>query len=152
MNPHPIPHQRLVSLLATAGLLPFIIFTLLAFLQIYPDFAVQGLNTYSTAIITFLAGTWWGFALMMKNTPPKTRAAILLASNLVVIAAVFLVILAPPGVATFALAAFYPALLAGERLLPGLSRQPAYYRQMRVRVSMVALGTHLLTGWTFAPV
>ncbi len=145
-------YQNTVSLLATTGLLPFLLFTTMAFVQIYPGFAVSALNLYSTAIVAFLAGSWWGFALMMKSVSDAERITILLASNLTVILAVGILVFAAPGVTVFALAAFYPALLMGERFVPGLSRQPAYYRKVRIRVSMVALGTHLLTGWTFSPV
>ncbi len=145
-------HEKTAVVLAYAGAAPFLALTLMSFLHVAPDFALAAMTAYSLAIIAFLGGSWWGMALVMREISTSLRTMLLVASNLVVIFAVAMVVLFPGTVAIFALAGAYVALVFLERRLPGLSRQPAYYRAMRNRVSMIAAGSHLLFGWAISAV
>lgn len=145
-------HEKTAVLLANAGLAPFLILTLLSFLHIATDFALQAFVAYSLAIYCFLGGTWWGFALVMPDSPPATRTFNLVASNLAVLSAIAVVVLLDATVAIFVMAGLYCLLVFLEQRLPGLNQQPAYYRLMRLRVSMIAAGLHLLFGWAISAV
>jgi hypothetical protein len=143
-NPH--SHHAVVTGLAAAGALPFALFVLLAVTGTAMEFALHGLLIYSLAILCFLAGSWWGLALLMPQVTSTQRSWILVLSNGVVVLAVALTLLLAPRHAVFALGAMYLLLLSTETSIVGLQRQPAYYRNMRLRVSMFAVGAHVLVG------
>ncbi|MDZ7686282.1 MAG: hypothetical protein U5O39_15850 [Gammaproteobacteria bacterium] len=105
---------------------------------------------YSLAVIAYPRGSWWGFALMMRSVTPEVRIRILVASNVVILAAVAIVLFLAPLTAVFSLAAVYAVIIFLERRMPGLDQQPVYYRAMRLRVSMIAAGSHLLFGWAIS--
>lgn len=145
-------HEKAAVLLANAGLAPFLFLTLLSFLHIAPELSLRIMTFYSLAILCFLSGTWWGFALVMPNADTGTRTLNLVVSNVVVLLAVGAVAFLPAITSIFVLALLYPLGAFLERRLPGLNRQPAYYRNMRLRVSMIAAGSHLLFGWAISAV
>ncbi len=144
--------EKLAVLLSNAGLAPFLILTLMSFLHLAPGFALQAFIFYSLGILCFLGGSWWGFALVMPNATEGTRAFILGASNVVVLVAVASLLFLTPETAIFVFAFLYVLVAFFERRLPGLNRQPDYYRTMRLRVSMIAAGLHLLFGWAISAV
>jgi O-antigen ligase len=131
-------------MLAGAGLLPFLAFTLLALFGVELAFAQQGLSLYSFGILSFLAGSWWGFALLMPDIGSKERIRILLLSNGTVLAGLAALLVLPAVGTVIVLGLLHPLLLAGESSLAGLRRQPLYYRDLRVRSSMGAFGAHVL--------
>lgn len=146
------PQEKAAVALANAGLAPFLILTLLSFFQIGTGFILQAMVLYSLAIIAFLGGSWWGFALMMREVDSKTRVRILIASNVVVLAGTAVVLLLPSPTAVFGLAALYVVIVFFERRLTGLTGEPDYYKAMRLRVSMIAAGAHLLFGWAISAI
>jgi hypothetical protein len=139
-------HHAVVTGLAAAGAVPFGAFVVLALTGTATAFALHGLLIYSLAILCFLAGSWWGLALLMAEVTSRQRGWILVLSNGVVVLAVTATLLLPPRLAVFALGAMYLLLLSGEASIVGLQRQPDYYRNMRLRVSMFAVGAHVLVG------
>jgi hypothetical protein len=137
-------YQQWAIVLAGAGLLPFLGFTLLALFGVELTFAQQGLSLYSFGILSFLAGSWWGFALLMPDTSIKQRSQILLLSNGIVIVGLGALLVLPALGAVMLLGLLHPLLLAGESRLAGLRQQPQYYRDLRVRGTMGAFGAHVL--------
>ena len=140
------PHQLWASILAGAGLLPFLAFSLLALSGIELSFAQQSLSLYSFGILSFVAGSWWGFALLMTDVSSTQRTQILLLSNGIVLIGVGALLLLPPVGTIIALGALHPLLLAAEHQLSGLRRQPFYYRELRIRGTMGAFGAHVLVA------
>jgi hypothetical protein len=137
-------HQLWATILTGAGLLPFLAFTLLALFGIELSFAQQSLSLYSFGILCFVAGSWWGFALLMTDVSSTQRTQILLLSNGIVLIGLGALALLPPVGTIIALGALHPLLLAGEYQLSGLRRQPPYYRELRIRATMGAFGAHVL--------
>jgi len=131
-------------MLAAAGLLPFLGFTLLALFGIELSFALTGLGLYSFGILSFLGGSWWGFALLMPEVSSAQRSQILLLSNGIVLGGLAALLFLPPLGSVMMLGVLHPLLLAGESRLSGLRRQPQYYRDLRVRSTMGAFGAHVL--------
>lgn len=145
-------HEKVAIALAHAGLVPFLALTVMSFMQWAPGFAVQAMLLYSLAILCFLGGTWWGFALLMSHLDAKGKVRILLLSNAIVLVAVGLMLLFSPVIAIYGLGALYVVIMYGERWTPGLDAQPPWYRAMRTRVSMIAAGSHLLFGWAISAI
>jgi ABC-type polysaccharide transport system permease subunit len=137
-------HQQWAIILAGAGLLPFLAFTLLALFGVELAFAQQGLSLYSFGILSFLAGSWWGFALLIADVSNKQRSHILLLSNSIVLAGLAALMILPALGSVIVLGLLHPLLLAAESSLAGLRRQPRYYRDLRVRSTMGAFGAHVL--------
>ena len=140
-------HQLWATILAGAGLLPFLAFTLLALFGVDLTFAQQSLSLYSFGILSFVAGNWWGFALLMTDVSSNQRTQILLLSNGIVLIGLGALLLLPPVGTIIALGALHPLLLAAEHHLSGLRRQPPYYRELRIRGTMGAFGAHVLVAF-----
>jgi len=107
-------------------------------------FAQQGLSLYSFGILSFLAGSWWGFALLLSDISIQQRRKILVLSNSIVLAGLAALLILPTIGSVMMLGMLHPLLLAGESSLTGLRRQPEYYRDLRVRSTMGAFGAHVL--------
>ena len=60
-------HEKTAVMLAYAGVAPFLIVTLLSLLHIGVATSTLIFVYYSLAILCFLGGAWWGFALVMLN-------------------------------------------------------------------------------------
>ncbi len=122
--------------LGRAGLLPFCAGPLLIMLD-GPHSALytRALGAYAMAIVCFLAGSWWGIALLRR------APAVLLASNVIVIAAVAGGLLLSPPVALLWLAALLVVLLRIERSHSLFAPQPAYYARLRLQLTVVAVAS-----------
>lgn len=63
--------------LAYAGLIPFVVGTLLLWLVYpYPDahfFMAEALSAYATAVLAFLGGIHWGLTMDVHGEPPRAR-------------------------------------------------------------------------------
>lgn len=119
--------------LGWAGLLPFVAAPVA--LVLLPDAAalvVSGVATYALAILCFLAGAWWGIALLRRYP------GVLIASNAVVIAGWLGYLFLPPDWALCLLALLLAATVLFERSHPMFRPQPAYYAALRLRLSVVA--------------
>ncbi|WP_091384273.1 DUF3429 domain-containing protein [Microbulbifer marinus] len=134
----------LFDALAYLGLLPFVIGIAMQITGV-TLFGVGGrfwFAAYSTAILSFLCGIWWGGALNRVRHPH--RLALILLSNLVCVAAWFALLL----YATFwglplLAAGFAFVLWAEARLNPNLPRRYNYFKT-RSRVSYLVIGCHLV--------
>ncbi len=121
------------KLLGWAGLLPFIAAP--AALHLFPDAAarlVVAVATYALAILCFLAGAWWGIALLRR------RWEVLLVSNAVVIAGWAGYLLLPSRWVLCLLALLLAVTVLFERTHPMFAPQPAYYAALRLRLSAIA--------------
>ena len=115
------------------GLLPFVA----APIAVYgspgqADLVGAAVAAYALAIVCFLAGAWWGIALLRR------KQDILVASNVVVIIACLGFVLLDLPTAMLLLAALLLAVVAVERLHPVFRPQPDYYAALRMRLSIVA--------------
>ena len=121
------------SLLGNAGLLPFILGALCA--AVFVDraaFVATALVYYSLAIVSFLAGAWWGIALL------KREPVMLFASNAVVVAAWAATLLLDYTWALAALGSLLILTVMVENRHRMFAPQPIYYRRMRLRLTVVA--------------
>lgn len=57
--------------LGYAGLLPFLLFTIGALLDVYADHALRLFVIYSALIVSFLGGVHWGLALTRDDAPTR---------------------------------------------------------------------------------
>lgn len=96
---------------------------------------------YGLAIVCFLAGAWWGIALLRR------RPVVLIVSNLVVIVACFGFVLLDTRAALSLLAVLLLGTIALERLHPMFRPTPLYYAALRTRLSVVASVSLLLSAW-----
>ncbi|MDX1734080.1 MAG: DUF3429 family protein [Halioglobus sp.] len=132
---------RTASALGWAGLLPFAAAPLL--LGARGDLAPligPAIAAYALAILCFLVGAWWGIALLRRHP------AILLLSNAMVVAACLGVVLLERGHALLLLAVSLLITVAVERRHPMFAPQPGYYAALRLRLSVVAALSLLLTA------
>lgn len=87
---------------------------------------------YGLAIVSFLAGSWWGIALLRRDQ------GVLIASNLVVITAWLGFVLLDPQANLLLQALLLVGAVGLERIHPIFRPQPAYYARLRTRLSVVA--------------
>jgi len=92
----------------------------------------SALAAYAMAIVCFLAGAWWGVALLRR------RPEILIASNVVVIVACLGFVLLGLGGSMLLLAVLLLAVVGVEHWHTAFRPQPHYYALMRLRLSVVA--------------
>lgn len=125
-------------LLGLAGLIPFVA-GLLAFIYLEDYPKTLGQHTfllYSLAIISFLAGTTWGWAQAAR---PRDGGIQLLVSNGIVIFAVLAMLTANPFWALILLAAAYLVFLGYERRV---LEQTNDYRRMRATLTLLVVTLH----------
>jgi hypothetical protein len=129
----PVTTPQTATLLGRAGLLPFLAAPLALFLGVEQTFLVgSDLAAYALAILSFLAGAWWGIALLRR------QPAILILSNVAVIIAWLGFVLLDLRGSLLLLAVLLPATVVVERLHPMFAPQPDYYAALRLRLSVVA--------------
>jgi hypothetical protein len=87
---------------------------------------------YGLAIVCFLAGSWWGIALLRQD--PR----ILFVSNLVVIVACLGFVALDLRVSLLLLACLLLCTVGVERVHPLFTPQPDYYRALRIRLGVIA--------------
>ena len=134
--------EQTATRLGWAGLLPFVAAP--GALYLSPDYAPRvalAIAAYGLAILCFLAGAWWGIALLRRHP------AILIASNLMVIIACFGFVLLDLRAFLLLLAVLLLATIALERLHPMFRPQPGYYAALRMRLSVVASLSLMLSAW-----
>ncbi len=133
--------------LAHASTAPFLALTLMMLFRLNFGWVLQAMLIYSLAVICFLTGSWWGFAMDMAASDEKTPVTILWSSVIILLLAITAILALPPVWTVFALGALYILILWLQRLIPGLNRHPDDYRIATARLSMTAAGCHLLFGW-----
>ncbi|MCK8046367.1 DUF3429 domain-containing protein [Shewanella sp. 1CM18E] len=135
--------QQIWTWLGYAGLLPFIITTLMIWTGWSLPWLepVQAFISYSAIILSFLAGTLWGRVLSLYSV--DNVANLLILSNLYALLAWVSLLISMPAVGLIALAFGYFSLLGVEKSCQNLPNNTSY-RQMRVRLTFVALLTHLM--------
>ncbi|MEM7543558.1 MAG: DUF3429 family protein [Pseudomonadota bacterium] len=138
-----ITRSQLVNFLSFAGLLP------MAAACIYIEFdkAVLLLSAYSLAIIAFLAGNAWSIALLSRAHRLEQRASVLVLSNAVVLVAVALAVTIEGGALFVGFAILFAVLLVAEYRFAVFAARPHYYRNMRLRVTSIAILIHLFAAW-----
>ena len=133
---------RLVNTLGVLGIAPFLIA-----LSLPESWSLTVFKLYSTAILCFLSGSWWSIALVSPRHDAPNRWFVILLSNLAVLLAVLLAWLDHPFTIP-GLATLYVLVLLGEQCLSVFSRQPNYYQQMRLWVTIIVVLLHLYAWWT----
>ena len=123
--------RKELCVLGYAGLIPFIGLALIAvFFTQHTSWAQQWLGVYALGIILFLLGSWWGLALMRRNRFTS------IASNML-----FLIALAAyvgwPQVWLIMAALMLGVIVMLEQGGDLFRRQPKYYRQMRLVLTVV---------------
>ncbi|MCG9731444.1 DUF3429 domain-containing protein [Shewanella sp. Isolate13] len=135
-------HQQVWRRLGYAGLLPFIIATIMSLVGwslpwFEPEFAFV---SYSAIILSFLAGTLWGQVLYLHAA---NLANLLILSNLYALLA-WLALMIDQTMAALVILAFgYFSLLGVEKNFQNLPVKDEY-QQMRTVLTSVALLTHFL--------
>ena len=122
-----------VQRLGYAGVLPFIFLAIAIYMLPQPqDLLLDVLATYTFAIICFLAGSWWGLALIRKNSN-----GLLLSNALVLLTVAASVLLSTQQLLIAEMLILLSVYLL-EQIHPLFKPQPAYYRRMRLVLSLVA--------------
>jgi len=125
---------EIAVLLGYAGALPFILAVLLVMVPGDHHSVVRtSLLLYSLAIVSFLAGSWWGIALLRR------QPAILVASNVLVVTAWLGAWLLHPAPALLCLAGVLIATVLVERRHRVFTSQPAYYRGLRLKLTVISV-------------
>jgi len=130
-------HQKLAVSLGALGLIPFLLGPILMVMGINAPASLL-LKTYSVAIFCFLCGSWWGIVLVRHNVSSIQKVKLLALSNLFVVTAVGVAVLFDDNILFLTLAVGYLSQLGVEGLMNPLSRQPLYYRRMRITLSCTA--------------
>ena len=133
--------EQTATRLGWAGLLPFLAAPVA--LYVWPHHASQlgtALAAYALAILCFLTGAWWGIALLRR------QVGLLVISNLVVVIAWLGFVLLDLRACAIVLAVLLPGTVVLERLHPVFTPQPDYYAALRMRLSVVASLSLLLSA------
>ena len=119
--------------LGWAGLLPFLSLPFgLVFCATKAQIWIESVSAYGLAIVSFLAGAWWGIALLRRE-----KRILLLSNAIVLIAwAGFLTLDTQVNFALLAMLLLGSVVI--ERTHPLFSRQPAYYATLRLRLGAIA--------------
>ena len=124
----------LATALGSVGLLPFCAGPALMYVDphhraVYADW----LASYALAIFCFLAGVWWGLALIRRS-----HWALLASNGAVIVAFIGYIAL---GSREFLLlcAVLFPATVVVERKAKLFRPQPVYYARLRLRLTLVAV-------------
>lgn len=132
-----ISPQRITSALGFAGLIPFVIPALLVVAgSNQAGLAASIAEAYAFGIICFLAGSWWGIALL-----PGHRAALLL-SNLYFLIAFFTFLFALPWWSLIA-AVLLSGIFFVELNASMLPAFPEHYRKLRAALTLIASASML---------
>lgn len=119
--------------LGWAGLLPFAASPVAIYLfKSDAELLAAAVGAYGLAILCFLAGAWWGIALLRR------RSEILVASNMLVVTACTGFVLLHRQTSLVLLAVLLVVAVAFERLHPMFRPQPDYYANLRLQLSVVA--------------
>ena len=128
-----------VTALAYAGMLPMVA----CILWLEQPWSLPLLKAYSLAILAFLAGAWWAFALMnQQKVAPVSISQTLLLSNAAVLTAIVSFVIAD-NEALLMFCMLFGCLLLGERKLPVFRQQPNYYRRLRLIVTSITISLQL---------
>ena len=128
-----------VTALAYAGMLPMIA----CILWFEQHWSLPLLKAYSLAILAFLAGAWWAFALMnQQKVAPVSISQTLLLSNAAVLTAIVSFVIAD-NEALLMFCMLFGCLLLGERKLAVFRQQPNYYRRLRLIVTSITISLQL---------
>ncbi|PKG74631.1 DUF3429 domain-containing protein [Shewanella sp. Choline-02u-19] len=136
-------NERVWLGLGYAGLLPFILSTLMVWLgwQL-PWFSAHfAFISYSAIILSFISGTLWGRALALSTS--GTIGRLLILSNLYSILAWVALLLNQEVISLAILSVGYLSLLAVEKKSQALCLNDDYL-SMRHRLTLVAVSMHLL--------
>ena len=130
-----------VQVLGYAGLVPFVLFAAAA---IYSDAVLvrEVLAIYSFGIFAFLTGSWWGIALL------RADVTVLVLCNVIFLVATGLFIALEGRDWFIASGLLFVLLYVLECRLPVFQRQPAYYRILRGRLTLVVSASLLLVGFS----
>lgn len=136
---HSVTQRSIYSMLAAAGLIPFLVAAMMAVLDIDTlgsfGSATKIAASYGLAIVSFLAGAQWGIYLLLG---PGLPLNLFYVSNAVVLAAWFPFVLAFDAVTLACLIAALAFLLyVDRRLLRADVIDPAYFR-MRLAITSIA--------------
>jgi hypothetical protein len=136
---------RTAVLLGALGLLPFIGLALLIVVEAGTLSTWQALlRGYALAIVSFLAGVWWGLSLLRRQVAPMVLG------NLIVIGAWAGQVLLSPAPALVLLTALLLAEWLAERRLALFRPQPVYYARLRTVLTLVASTCLLLAAWALS--
>ncbi len=137
-----VSRQALVIGLSYAGILPMA----LSLVFISDPVFQTILKFYSLGILCFVAGSWWGIALVQSDQA-QVPLFELVSSNVLTLLAIGAVLMLDSA-AFLALAVLFLVLYLGEARLDVFKGQPHYYRRMRRRVSGMVVFLHL-TAYLF---
>lgn len=139
LGPAPNIITKLVTALAYAGTLPMFA----CVFWINENWSLPLFKAYSMAILAFLTGAWWAFALMNQRKLSQLNISLtLILSNLVVLSAVACFVLANEE--TLLMFSFlFGCLLVGERNLGVFLQQPNYYKKLRLVVTSITISLQL---------
>ena len=137
--------SMLIKSLTYLGATPFFIALWFSWAD-QPFLGVMGAHwfiSYALIILSFMAGTLWG----QMVTASRHIKAIALATNCIVFAAWFAYLLAAVAVVLLILAlGFIGLYLLEARVLKRLDR-PAYYLDLRLKVTALVVCAHVLMFW-----
>jgi len=124
--------QRIMNCLGYAGLLPFVIPTvMIAIDSHYAPHLKELVELYSFGIVCFLTGSWWGLGLTTGS-----RGALIL-SNLIFLLAFFFYLYKTDAWALVA-ALILIVMFLYEQRISQLMKLPSSYRIMRATLTLVA--------------
>lgn len=133
--------EQTATRLGWAGLLPFVAAPVALYVSAeHAPLLATAIAAYALAILCFLTGAWWGIALLRR------QPGVLVISNLVVVIAWLGFVLLDLRACVILLAVLLPGTVALERLHPVFRPQPDYYAALRMRLSVVASLSLLLSA------
>lgn len=141
-DPHLAAKERMAKRLSLAGVVPF---ALLAVLLLWGnpsepgwDGAVIALRGYAIAILSFVAGIRWGAAFV------SDRAQRLFVLSVIPCLIAWLTVFLAPVLALAILAMAFAAQGAWDVIAAQNNEVPAWYGEMRMRITVLAVGTLLV--------
>ncbi|SEI39785.1 Protein of unknown function [Allopseudospirillum japonicum] len=144
MTQIPDGRQRLAQNLGYAGILPFVL-TLAMFwgTQLWQVWSLHAFLFYAAIILSFLGGIHWGLALRDSQNPlsPDTLQRLILSMAPSLLAWPALLLDEEQGL--WVLAIGFVLTWWYERLPASRKRVPAWYLQLRTRLTLVVLACHL---------
>ncbi|AWL11599.1 hypothetical protein HMF8227_01118 [Saliniradius amylolyticus] len=132
-------------LLGWAGILPFVILSAgSVFGWLPPTLATQWFSLYSLVILSFMAGTQWGWAVKHQHAPTPHLLSVTPVVLAFLLAAIGdLVIISTP-VELAILSGLFVWLWIYDRLL---FREHSHYLKLRLHLTTVVVACHIMMIW-----
>ncbi len=133
------PAARIPGWLGYGGLLPFVALSVLTWADpAHGRFWQEGLAAYGAVILSFVGALHWGLAMTLDGIAVRRRDALFVWSVMPCLLA-WLALLLHSAVSDWVLVGGFLLHYAQDRRLAAITRLPAWYLPLRLRLSSVAI-------------